>query len=117
ESDYYRIDIPSGESGAPGELFLGQTRANVSAGTKELVIRLEGASRLSGRVMDAAGRGIGRSVVIGRAPGRDEEFSTIASGGGNFSLVVPVGVSVDLEARTARSKDDSRVSYRKGAIP
>jgi RNA polymerase sigma-70 factor (ECF subfamily) len=69
----------------------------VSSGTENLAIVLEAGTLIRGRVVHPDGRGADANVIV-RIPGRDDVPGTITEIDGRFTLTVPVGVSVNLEA-------------------
>ncbi len=90
-------------AGEPGEArtFLLRQLNGVDSGAENLAIVLESGASIRGRVVDADGRGADNSRVVVRIPGRDDVPGAITAVDGRFTLIVPVGVSIDLEAYPA----------------
>ena len=79
-----------------GPSFLRLQRSGVRPGAKNLVLPLETAGILRGRVLDADGRPSAESAVVAAVPGRDEEFSGYTNPDGTFAIAVPVDASLEL---------------------
>jgi hypothetical protein len=73
-----------------------------------MTIALEPASVLRGRVVDADGHGVEWAAVTVRVPGRDDKISTFTGSEGRFSVSIPEGTSVDLDAHPPLATGTSR---------
>jgi RNA polymerase sigma factor (sigma-70 family) len=104
--NHARVGGDSGESKA----FLDRILTDISTSQKDLKIVLQPAEWLRGRVVDADGRGVEDAYVAVRVPGREDKLDAFTGAEGRFSVAVPEGVSLDLEAHPPRAPVGARRS-------
>ena len=113
----YRVEARPDLSSVRSLEFLGEDRDHVRPGEKSVVLVLEHATLLRGRLVDADDRGVPRGTVWART--HDREFWAMTDLDGAFAIAIPFGVAVDLEAfpETPQGVIADRIVRRSAVLP